>query len=402
MDQKVSKKQQIIIQIICVILSFGLWLYISNVESPVRTYTLEKVPVEILNEGTLKNSGLVLEPNQKVYVDLKLEGPSSEVYSVKKEQFKITADLESYALKKGQNNVPVEIVDYPSNINIKNDGFLRVTIVIDQLETKTISVKNELNISTRKEYYAGEPTLSVNKGTISGPSKYVNSVASLVAKGDFLNLDKDFSTSVKLVPVDSSNNKVENINIEPANIDVTIPVRQLKPIKVNVITTGNLPSGLSLKSILSEDEYIELQGNARVIDNIASIDTEAIDLSKITSSGSVKVNLKFPDGVTSQTKEVNVDIQLEKIISKDILVPVTVKSLGDGLASSLNKTQVKVTISGLESNVNKYTPDMFKGEIDLSNLAEGTYDLTPKITAGNSNNITISPQEKVTVVITKK
>ncbi|MBL4933856.1 YbbR-like domain-containing protein [Clostridium paridis] len=402
MDQKVSKRQQIIIQIICVILSFGLWLYISNVESPVRTYTLEKVPVEILNEGTLKNSGLVLEPNQKVYVDLKLEGPSSEVYSVKKEQFKITADLESYALKKGQNNVPVEIVDYPSNINIKNDGFLRVTILIDQLETKTISIKNELNISTRKEYYAGEPTLSANKGTISGPSKYVNSVASLVAKGDFLNLDKDFSTSVKLVPVDSSNNTVENINIEPANIDVTIPVRQLKPIKVNVITTGNLPSGLSLKSILPENEYIELQGNEGVIDNIASIDTEAIDLSKITSSGSVTVNLKFPNGVTSQTKAVNVDIQLEKIISKDIMVPITVKSLGDGLASSLNKTQVKVTISGLESNINKITPDMFKGEIDLSSLGEGTYDLTPKITSSNSNNITISPPEKVTVVITKK
>lgn len=119
MDQKSSKKRQIIIQLICLVLSFGLWLYISNVENPVTTYSLDKVPVELINETALNNSGLTLSPNQNVYVDLKLEGPRSELYSIKRDQFKVTVDLGDYVLKKGENSVPVEIVDYPDNINIK-------------------------------------------------------------------------------------------------------------------------------------------------------------------------------------------------------------------------------------------------------------------------------------------
>ena len=50
MDKGSRKEQTIIVKIICLLLSFGLWLYVSNVENPVRTHEIKDIPVEILNE----------------------------------------------------------------------------------------------------------------------------------------------------------------------------------------------------------------------------------------------------------------------------------------------------------------------------------------------------------------
>ncbi|MEQ8153643.1 MAG: CdaR family protein [Clostridiaceae bacterium] len=401
MGEKNHKREQIIIQAICLILSFTLWLYISNVESPVRTYTLDKVPVEILNADVLKNSGLVLEPDQKVYVDLKLEGPSSDVYSVKREQFKITADLQSYALKKGENSIPVEIVDYPSNVNIKNDGFLRVTITVDEYITKTVPVKSDLNITAKQGYYYAEPKLSETTAVVSGPSKLIDSVVKVAAKGEYLNLDSDYVGKAGLSPVDSNNNTVANVDVSPAYVDVSIIVRQLKPVKIKVVTTGSLQGDYSIKSITPESEYVELKGDSSVVEKISSVETEAVDLSKITGTTDVTVKLKFPDGVTSSTEEINVKVEIEKNISKTMIVPVTVKLLADGLKSSLNKNEVNVTVKGSESSINKLTADMLKAELDLSDLKEGVYELTPKVTMENLSDVNVADVNKVTVTITK-
>ena len=79
-----SENRTLIVKIICLLLSFGLWLYISNVENPLRTYELKNIPVELTNEDSLTNSKFAIVNKQQFTVDLKLEGPSSEVIKIKK------------------------------------------------------------------------------------------------------------------------------------------------------------------------------------------------------------------------------------------------------------------------------------------------------------------------------
>ena len=122
-----GKDQTLIVKLICILLSFGLWLYISNVENPVRTYEIKKVPVELVNTDILKNSNFSVVDNQQFTVDLKLEGPSSEMSKVKKEDFKIVADMATYALREGEKitlstlgEFDDEIVDMMSIVTIGN------------------------------------------------------------------------------------------------------------------------------------------------------------------------------------------------------------------------------------------------------------------------------------------
>ena len=44
-----KNKQKIIVQLVCLLLSLGLWIYVTNIENPIKSYELSKVPVEIKN-----------------------------------------------------------------------------------------------------------------------------------------------------------------------------------------------------------------------------------------------------------------------------------------------------------------------------------------------------------------
>ena len=148
MDKK-DKKERIIVPLICLFMSIGLWFYVSNVENTIRQYGLTKVPVEILNIETLKDSKLTLSPNQEFYIDLKLEG-SNEIYKIKKEDFKITVDISEYALKKGGNKMAVNIIESPADLTIKNTNNLNIVVNLEEISRE--NNRNKIgNISNCQE-----------------------------------------------------------------------------------------------------------------------------------------------------------------------------------------------------------------------------------------------------------
>ena len=131
-----NNKQKVIAQIVCLLLSIGLWFYVTNVENPIKTQDINKVPVRLINEDVLRDSNLVLEPNQQFYVDLKVEGTIQDLRKVNKSDFEIVVDLSEYAYKIGANKIPVHIIDSPARIAIKNNSSLTLTIYIDEYVNK--------------------------------------------------------------------------------------------------------------------------------------------------------------------------------------------------------------------------------------------------------------------------
>ena len=99
-----NNKQKIIAQIVCLLLSIGLWFYVINVENPIKTQDINKVPVKLMNEGVLRDSNLILAPNQQFYVNLKVEGTIQDLRKISKDDFEIAIDLSEYAYKIGANS----------------------------------------------------------------------------------------------------------------------------------------------------------------------------------------------------------------------------------------------------------------------------------------------------------
>ncbi|WML36219.1 hypothetical protein [Clostridium sp. OS1-26] len=139
MEEK-NKRQQIIIRICCVIASAILWLYIFNVENPMRERKIS-VPVQVINKDVLAQSKLVPVGEEQLNATLTIRGNASDIYSIKTEDFKLESDLGAYVVKKGENKIPVIVRKSPETVRIVNSENLWVTITLDELKQETVPVK---------------------------------------------------------------------------------------------------------------------------------------------------------------------------------------------------------------------------------------------------------------------
>lgn len=402
MDEKI-KRNQIIIRICCIIAAFGLWLYINGIENPIRENTIS-VPVEVVNKDVLTNSKLALIDDQSSYINLTISGATSDVYSVKPSSFKLRVDLSGYAIKKGENIIPVQLVQQPDNIKIVNTEKLWIKINVDEYAKKKVPIKISVEGKTKTGFYQLQPKPSLNQIEVSGPLKYVNQVTSLLGKVQVDNLSKDFTSNVILSAVDNSDKKVDYVKFQPSIVEVMVPIKKVKTVGINVKTKGNLSNGLVLKGFDTTPEKIDIAGDDNVLDSIQSIDTEPVDLSKVNGSDGTDVKLVVPQGVSlvNNNGYVKVEVTSEKTSQRTLSVSVTIKNLQGGYDAALNTKQVSVTVTAADSIVNSLNSGDITAAVDLSGLGEGDHNVAVNVTLPQGFTKTSVDPSSIQVSIKKK
>jgi YbbR domain-containing protein len=375
MEEK-HKRQQVIIKVCCVIASFILWLYIFNVENPVRERKLI-VPVQMVNKDILAQSKLVSIGEENLSVTLNIRGNASDIYSVKPDDFKLQSDLSAYVVKKGDNKIPVEIKKSPGSIRIVNNENLWVSIELDELMQKTVSIKVVIEGKAKEGFYAVQPIISVKNVQITGPQEATKSVSEVVARCNIKDAYKDTNIIASLQAEDSSGNMVKNVSVKPDSIQVTVPIKKIKSVPINVRIQGNLANGGTLKSAVSSPEKIDISGEENILYNINSLDTEIVDLSKLGEKDTVEVKVTVPKGVTLVNSNgiVTAKINFDKGIQKTVNLDIKTINVGNNYNVTMDTDKANVTISGLESTINDLKVENLDCFVDLNNLTEGEYDL---------------------------
>lgn len=241
-----GENRTLIPKIICLLLAFGLWLYVSNVENPLRTRELNNIPVELINENYLADSKFAIENKQQFTVDLKLEGPSSEVLKAKKEDFKIIADMSAYALKVGENTIPVQIISAPQNINIKNNGFLGIKVNLEELVKKEFTIKSKVKVTYKENIYEKNQTINPKAVTVTGGKSSIDKISDAILSGEEKDVDKNKQNDYDIKFVDSYGNEINNIEPDNKTAKLSIVVTNGKVVPINLKTTGDIPSGFLL------------------------------------------------------------------------------------------------------------------------------------------------------------
>lgn len=375
-----QKRQDIVIKVCCVIVSLALWIYIRTIENPMTTQTIRYVPVTIVNEDVLSESSLTLMPDQEFAVNLTVKGSSSIVDNIDKSRdFKLVADLGKYALKPGENRIPVEIretsTNIGGNITVVNGDSLAVKVNLDNLVSKELAITPKTIGGTTEGFYADAPIISSPVAVVSGAKTYIDKVASITADIDITNANADIDKATRLKALDSSGKEVSNVTIAPDNVQVKVPVKKGKAVEVEVKTTGGTTTGAAIEAIEVNPKKVEIIGNSDVINNIKSITTEPIDLSKISADTTVEARLQLPQGVrvNGDVNTVKVKLTLKKPAQKTFKVTIKANNLGNNLAATLDKTTVEVVLSGVDTELNKITPESLIAAVDLAGLGEGDH-----------------------------
>lgn len=369
MDKR--KKKELIVKICCLIASFCLWFYINSNIDPVKKHTLKNIKVQITNTEALKQDGLAELPGQDYTISVEIEGPATVVYRASSDKIKAVADISKYALKKGTNRIPVEISENKTGASILNTQNLWVNVMLDKLEEKSVDIKTNINVKTEKGYSALSPECSASYVIVSGAEKFVDQVNEVKAIGDVTVYKNNVTLSLPLKAVDKNEKIINDVTISPSCIKVTIPVRKIKKVKVNVETKGSV-SGGNLKQIYSSPNEIEIIGDDKTIDSINSINTDSVDLSAVSDNKTVSANLDIPSGVSvlNDIKSVNVTINMEKIVQKNINLNIATQNLQNGYSASLDQSSASLTVSGLESVISNIDASKIQCFVDLSSYTD--------------------------------
>ncbi|KZL93231.1 CdaR family protein [Clostridium magnum] len=400
MEEK-SKRQQVIIKVCCVIASFVLWLYIFNVENPVRERKLV-VPVQMVNKDILAQSKLVPVGEENISITLDIRGNASDIYSVKPEDFKLESDLSAYVVKKGENRIPVEIKKSPGSIRIVNNENLWISINLDEIIQKTVSVKVIVEGKAKEGFYAEQPIIRTENVQITGPQQDANSVNRVVAICNIKDASKDINITASLKPEDSSGNIVKNVSVKPDSLQVIVPIKNIKGVPISVKTQGNLVNGGVLKSVVPSPEKIDISGEEEILSNINVLNTEIIDLGKLTENDTVEIKVLVPKGVTLVNSNgiVKVKINFDKGIQKTLSLDIKTINVGNNYSITMDNNKADLTISGLESTVNNLKIEDLSCFVDLNNLAEGEYDVP--VTINVPDGISKVSQQPTSIKVTIK
>ncbi|MDO6450848.1 CdaR family protein [Oceanobacillus profundus] len=365
-----------------------------------QTQTLDDVPVEIrIDEANYVVSGV------PEFVTVSLQGnPGNLTPLIFQRNFDVYVDLQG--LEEGDHEVKLEH-------NISND----LTVFI---EPKTIEVTIEERASEEFAVVADfinedkmAPGYELVDYTLDPPTVTITSSRSVIDQigivKAYVNLEGlDSSINNRELPVnvyDTQGNEL-TVRIEPENIQISAEVdNPSKSVPVSVETTGELPEGYALNSISANVDEVEVFSTSEVLEGISELETEAIDLSEITESGTIDAQLSLPEGVNvpdMETIEVTVDVEQTRVLEG---LTIEEEGLTSGQAVTFvepDAAEMDITVTGDEADIKELTAEDIRIFIDLSDLEPGEHQVPITIEGPDTDNITITGEfEEATIEISE-
>ncbi len=376
-----QKGSDLFLKIASLILSFSLWIYIINVENPIKTMRVYNVPVRLENLENIAEQNLALLPNQDIMVTLQVTGPASEVYRSVASNFRVVADLDDLALKAGPNEIPIEITSYPSDLDVTPSSNVKAVIYLDDYLEREVNIVSQYETTPEDGYFVAGITFNPSTALVKGPAQYVNRVTALAARGRREGLNENFKEIISLIAIDENENQVDHVVVTPLYVEITAEVFETKTVPIVVDTAGEISDGYELLGTSVGPGELLIAGPKSLLDQVSEIMTDEIDLSRITESSEIIMNLVIPQGIisvnggTTATVTVDVEAYEAKTISKRL----TTIGLQNGLVAEISSNSINIIVSGSQSDLEEVTEESITADLDLTGLDVGEYELSPNI-----------------------
>lgn len=396
-----QKGSDILLKAISLVLSFSLWIYIINVENPIKTMKVYNVPVRLENLENIGEQNLALLPNQDVMITLTVKGPASEVYRSVASNFRVVANLDDVALKAGANEVPIEITSYPSDIDVTPSSNVKAVIYLDDYLEREVSIVSQYDATAAEGHFIAGVTFNPSSATVKGPAEYVNRVTALAAKGGRGDLENNYKEIVSLVPIDENGNEVNHVIITPLYVEVNVEVFRTKTVPLVIDTSGEIGAGFELLSSSIAPGEMLIAGPDNLMEQVNEIKTAEFNLASLTDTTDVIVNLLIPNGIISinNGSTATVTFEVRAYETKTLSKNLSVLGLADGLIAEFSSDTVEVVVSGPQSALETVTEGNITVEIDLADLVAGEYKLKPDIGLPEDiGQVSVTPEE-ITVTI---
>jgi YbbR domain-containing protein len=241
---------------------------------------------------------------------------------------------------------------------------------VDVVERRSVSVDIRIAGHPDPDYTADRMRLSSAAVYVSGPQSVVQLVNRVTGVVDVEGATRTVVQRVRLRAEDFAGREVRETTVEPAEVEVTVPLRALPPAKtvpVRPTLTGAPELGFRVVEVNSLPAVITIRATAAVLGRIESLATAPVQLTGRSSSFTERVAVVLPQGVVWHSQS-QVDIAVN--IREDVLqmtfpgIPIRLQHLAVGYRWQLEPTQVDVRVEGRRDLINNLTAGMITAFVD--------------------------------------
>ena len=293
-------------KILCIILAAVLWLYVMNEQNPPIESSFT---VSLETRNLTENLVLIDVPDS---VRVKVRGPRSIIAGVRGSDIKAYIDLNT--LGEGRHTVKVNTM-IPASLELVEVNPDKAVLRLDAAVSRQIPVEIKLIGTAPTGIVVGKASTNLEQITIEGPKSLVSGVDKIIAPVDLTGKNSDFTTEAQLSAVNKEGKQVEGVSLYPDKVTVSLNmVKGLskKLVEVKPVTYGELPPGITLKSITANPAKVEISGPFDIVDKMDLMYTEPINLAGITQNTSLEVKLQFKDeGLVAKQERITINIGVD-------------------------------------------------------------------------------------------
>ncbi|KKY01971.1 hypothetical protein VN21_06065 [Paraclostridium benzoelyticum] len=330
------------IKLISLLSALVLWLYVMTVEDPVETRTFSDIPVTITNMSILEERGLTVYPKEELLADISIRANLSSLRPINRDNIYIYGRLDDP--KEGKNVVYLQ-ANLPERVN-KYD--IKPNVITLDLE-KVVNEKRSISVDVEGEPKTNIDNIDINKKTVdvSGPRTLVNKVTRIKATLDASDKYKDFSTKLKLVPVDANGDVVKGVKLDDNFVVATVKFLQEKVVPVKLVFDDSVANQSNLENYSINPKDITIEGKKEALDNINGINTKPITANDLKSNNSIDVALDIPKDIKIKNNISSIKLNINKNITSEFLI-----SKSDiEIISKENETGKEVDLSKIPENI---------------------------------------------------
>ena len=234
-----KKSRRVLNAILAVGLAVALWLYVVNVENPTGTTRLRDLDVEIQGSRQLAEQGLMVTSISQDQLDLKVNGRKKTLMKLSPKNVSVYLDVSTIE-EKGEWPLSCRTV-FPSNVSsdsltVANWDDLRLTVTVEEVETKRVPVQGSFSGVTVTGFMTGEIETELKNVEVTGPVQILDQIDHAQAQvgGEAVSATIEEDVELRLLGSDGTPVDSKLLTLSEQSTHVTVPVEEVVSIPLRV------------------------------------------------------------------------------------------------------------------------------------------------------------------------
>jgi YbbR domain-containing protein len=374
--------------LLALVLAIVVWIVATQEENPI-VQDVFKEAISVQARG--QQPGTTFLPTTfDESVQVTIRAPQTSWRDLRVDEFSAWVDLADKA--PGDYEVPVGVTCADADVRIIQVRPATVAVHLKEEISLTVPVQVQIYGSAAVGYVmqTEEAVIEPPTVTVAGPAQIVEQITKATVDLSVRDLKETFTGSRRLVARQANGDLSGFVTIEPASVQITIPVVQqtgFKEVTVRASLTGTVSAGYWVRGVSVDPVTVMLGGDPAVVAEIGSIvDTEPLDVTGATGDVVERMPLDLPEGASPvgvQGVKVTVSIAAQQSSVSVQRRPV-IRGLSTDLVATVTPDQVDVTLVGPLPRLNALTDQDLIVYVELVDKGIGSYqvDLTPLVPEG--------------------